>query len=85
MAWTYDTGEKGGGFRGWSVTPIVVDNVIISAWRQLVALNAETGAELWKFELRRSAQPVVIHRGISYWSATRRRLRGSSPPRPTDC
>ena len=44
VAWTYDTGEKGGGFRGWSVTPLVIDGVMYFGTQggKLVALNAET-------------------------------------------
>src|SRR5437773_11938613 len=51
VAWTYDTGEKGGGFRGWSVTPLVVDNVMYfgTYGGKPIALNAETGLEMWKF------------------------------------
>src|SRR5947209_3802168 len=54
VAWTYDTGEKGGGFRGWSVTPLVIDNVMYFGTYagKLVALDADTGAEIWKFDLK---------------------------------
>ena len=69
-AWTYDTGEKGGGFRGWSVTPLVVDDVMYFATYggKLVALNAEHGTELWKFDLK-SISPSGRYspRGIAYW------------------
>src|SRR4051794_10038643 len=70
IAWTYDTGEKGGGFRGWSVTPLVVDNVMYFGTYagKLVALNAETGAELWTFDLKTiSPSGRYSPRGISYW------------------
>src|SRR5574342_946958 len=70
VAWTYDTGEKGGGFRGWSVTPLVIDNVMYfgTYGGRLVALNAETGIEIWKFELKTmSASGRYSPRGISYW------------------
>ena len=70
MAWTYDTGDRGGGFRGWSITPLVVDGVMYfpTMGARLVALNAETGAELWKFDLK-SVSPSgrFSPRGISYW------------------
>src|SRR5215831_1588821 len=51
-AWTYDTGDTGGGFRGWQVTPLVINGVMYFSTMggKLVALNAETGAELWKFD-----------------------------------
>jgi quinoprotein glucose dehydrogenase len=69
-AWTYDTGDRGGGFRGWSMTPLVIDGVMYfpTVGAKLVALNAETGAELWKFDLRTvSPQGRFSPRGISYW------------------
>jgi len=70
VAWTYDTGEKGGGFRGWSVTPLVIDNVMYfgTYGGKLVALNAESGAEIWKFDLKTvSPSGRYSPRGISYW------------------
>ena len=70
LAWTYDTGEKSGGFRGWSVTPLVIDNVMYFGTYagKLVALNAETGAELWKFDLKTiSPSGRYSPRGISFW------------------
>jgi len=79
VAWTYDTGEKGGGFRGWSVTPLVIDNVMYFATYagKLVALNAETGAELWKFDLKTLASTGRYSpRGISYWPGD-----AQTPPR----
>src|SRR6476619_4876009 len=70
VAWTYDTGEMGGGFRGWSVTPLVIDNVMYfgTYGGKLVALNAESGVEIWKFDLK-SVSPSGRYspRGISYW------------------
>ena len=69
-AWTYDTGDVGGGFRGWQVTPLVINGVMYFSTMggNLVALNAETGAELWKF----AGSTVTPNgrfaaRGISYW------------------
>lgn len=69
-AWTYDTGDTGGGFRGWQVTPLVINGVMYFSTMggNLVALNADTGAELWKF----AASTVTpggrfAARGISYW------------------
>jgi glucose dehydrogenase len=79
VAWTYDTGEKGGGFRGWSITPLVVDNVMYFGTYagKLVALNAETGAEIWKFDLKTIASTGRYSpRGISYWPGD-----AQTPPR----
>jgi quinoprotein glucose dehydrogenase len=79
IAWTYDTGEKGGGFRGWSVTPVVIDNVMYfgTYGGKLVALDAATGAELWKFDLKTiSSSGRYSPRGISYWPGD-----AQTPPR----
>ena len=70
VAWTYDTGEEPGGFRGWAITPLVIDNVMyFPTWgAKLVALNAETGKEIWKFELSTLVRNAkYAPRGISYW------------------
>ena len=70
VAWTYDTGEEPGGFRGWAITPLVIDNVMyFPTWQgKLVALNAETGKEIWKFDLGTIAKNARYSpRGISYW------------------
>jgi glucose dehydrogenase len=79
LAWTYDTGEKGGGFRGWSITPLVVDNVMYFGTYagRLVALDAETGTEIWKFDLKTIASTGRYSpRGISYWPGD-----AQTPPR----
>jgi glucose dehydrogenase len=63
-AWTYHTGEQG---RQFESTPLVIGGVMyISTQRQrVVALDAETGAEIWKYDpgVRNSRE----HRGVSYW------------------
>src|ERR1043166_9656539 len=68
--WTYDTGDVGGGFRGWQVTPLVVDGVMYFSTMggKIVALNADTGAELWKFDGKTVSQSGrFAQRGISFW------------------
>ena len=70
-AWTYDTGDPAGGARGWEITPIVVNNVMYfpSASRKIVALNGDTGQEIWKIDLTKI--PGVTgggaKYGVSYW------------------
>src|SRR6478735_6680360 len=69
-AWTYDTGDVGGGFRGWQVTPLVVDGVMYFSTMggKIVALNADTGAEIWKFDGKTgSPSGRFAQRGISFW------------------
>src|SRR5947207_12170106 len=53
-AWTWGSGDKGGGFRGWEVTPIVIDGVMYfsTPGAKVVALDAATGKELWKYDVR---------------------------------
>jgi glucose dehydrogenase len=69
-AWTYDTGDPAGGFRGWEITPIVVSNVMYfpTSGKKIVALNAETGAEIWKVDLTTvGATAMGAKYGVSYW------------------
>ena len=69
-AWTYDTGDTAGGFRGWEVTPLVIDGVMYFSTMsgKLVALNAETGKEIWTFEASTITPAGRFgSRGISYW------------------
>ena len=69
-AWTYDTGDVGGGFRGWQVTPLVVNGIMYFSTMggKLVALNADTGAEIWKFDGKTvSPSGRFAARGISFW------------------
>src|SRR6185437_3660678 len=64
VAWTYDTGEKG----GLESSPIIVDGVLygITPLQKIFALDAATGKELWKFDSgANGGQP---NRGLSYWS-----------------
>jgi glucose dehydrogenase len=63
-AWTYHTGEQGTQFES---TPLVIGGVMyVSTQRQrVVALDPETGTELWKYDpkVRNSRE----HRGVAYW------------------
>ena len=61
-AWTYDTGDVSGGFRPWEITPLVVNGVmyISTTSGKIVALNPDTGAELWKFDSKTAAAVVLI-------------------------
>src|SRR3954447_8491938 len=72
-AWTYDTGEDSSGYQ---VTPLVVGTTmyISTPNQKIVALDAETGKELWKFDT--ATKRHGTHRGVSYW-----RGDGESGPR----
>lgn len=54
-------------YRGSEVTPLVVDGKMIVAtpYGRLVALDANTGAELWAFNLPDGDVPAS--RGVDYW------------------
>jgi glucose dehydrogenase len=66
LAWTYDTGETGGTDE---ITPLVVGNVMYVGTPQqhVIALNAETGKEIWKYAPASSGGRFSEYRGVSYW------------------
>ena len=72
-AWTYDTGAPASGY---TITPIVINNVMYLPVQGsiIVALKADAGTELWKFDLKTipgiGANPSAGGRGISYWPGT---------------
>ena len=80
VAWTWKTGEtelkQFGTHPGmFEDTPLMIGNVlyVTTPYNQVVALNAETGAQLWKFDPKSYAdgQPTngmgFTHRGIAAW------------------
>ncbi len=63
VAWTYDTGEKG----GIQTNPLIVGRTLYAytPTQKVVALDATTGKLKWKFDSGiHASQPV---RGLSYW------------------
>ncbi len=70
VAWTYHSGD---GARNIQCTPIVVDGVLFgpTAGRDIVALDAATGAERWRFKVEQPAHPRLedepARRGLVYW------------------
>ena len=71
LAWAVST-EVG---RGHEASPIVVDGVmyITLPWSKVIALNAKTGEELWRYdplvapEKAREACCDVVNRGVAIW------------------
>src|SRR3954469_24151697 len=58
-AWTVDTGAT-----NIQVTPLVVDGqMFITAGKTVLALEPETGRELWRY----TAPAPVSRRGVAYW------------------
>ena len=76
-AWTYSLGAEGaegGRGPGSQATPIVVDGVMyLPAADRVVALNPDTGREIWRHQI---ADGAPSRRGVSYWPGD-----DSTPPR----
>lgn len=77
QAWTFHTGDKSGFFES---TPLVVDGTMyVTAQNGVFALDASTGAQVWKFE-----SDGGTRRGLTYWpgdAATPARIFGSTQQR----
>ena len=82
VAWTYRHGDyrSGGIFpdyvnkgTSFECTPIVVEGRLIftTPYNRVIALDPETGAELWKFDPKidvgRHFANMIINRGVAYW------------------
>jgi quinoprotein glucose dehydrogenase len=89
VAWTYHHGDFYDG--GWlpdyvnkgtamETTPIVVDGRLIftTPMNRVIALDPETGAELWTFDARidtnRRFANMIINRGVGYWPGAKPRV-----------
>jgi glucose dehydrogenase len=70
VAWTYPTGDP----TGYLFNPLVVDNVmyVLAKNSSIVALNAQTGKELWVHE---NPKGRITTRGINYWESRDRSER----------
>ncbi len=77
VAWTYSAGElENNRPKHIECTPIVVDGVLYltTAYLKVVALDAATGEELWRFDPMPTKPPGVplasggVNRGCAYWS-----------------
>ncbi len=80
-AWTYrlrsdaERSRGGGGFGFSVVTPLVIGGTMyITAGNRVVALDADTGRELWKHEVTGQGNPSA--RGVAFWPGD-----GTNPPR----
>jgi quinoprotein glucose dehydrogenase len=80
VAWEWQTGEKaleqfGTRPGNFQTTPLMIDNVLYfsTPYNRVVALNADTGAELWGYDPRPylEGQPPngtgFVHRGVAAW------------------
>jgi len=70
VAWVYDTGDKG----EYQANNLIVGGVLYTAspTRKVIALNAATGAELWKWDpvTSRAATSGQRQRGLVFWQNT---------------
>jgi quinoprotein glucose dehydrogenase len=86
-AWTYHTGELQLGLptanfqASFSCTPLVINGVMYLSTpsSRVIALDAETGTELWKFDPQadKKQREFNSHRGVAYWESqtkTERRI-----------
>jgi quinoprotein glucose dehydrogenase len=66
QAWSYPLGTAASAAtNGSELTPLVVDGVLYAtAADRVVALRADTGAEIWRFAL---PQGAPSQRGVAYW------------------
>jgi quinoprotein glucose dehydrogenase len=73
VAWTYRAGPN----NRLRFNPIVVDDVmyVLGKDRAIVALDAATGKELWKYEHDPLFQRDITDRGINYWESKDRSQR----------
>jgi len=85
LAWEYDTGDWSDGatdlpFRSaFEATPLMVDGIlyVTTPFHRLIALEPETGRELWNFDSgvdKMNRVNLYTSRGASYW-------RGGDEPR----
>jgi quinoprotein glucose dehydrogenase len=69
VAWVYDTGESG----EFQDNPLIVNGVLYAATasRKVIALDAATGKELWKFDAasEHPGRPGNRQRGLAYWAS----------------
>ncbi len=78
VAWTFHTGDVSDGTKyptrsAFESTPLVIDGVmyVTTPFCRLIALEAETGKQLWMFdpELQKDRNyNLFVNRGAAYWS-----------------
>ncbi|HKX00442.1 MAG TPA: pyrroloquinoline quinone-dependent dehydrogenase [Bryobacteraceae bacterium] len=78
VAWTYHTGDVSDGSKypvrsAFEATPLMVDGVmyVTTAFSRLIALEPETGKELWGFDPKIAMDEprnLFINRGAAYWT-----------------
>jgi len=70
IAWTFNTGDlTDGGFSMMECNPIVVDDImyVTSPKLKVIALHADTGKEIWRFDPFNGEKGRGLSRGVTYW------------------
>jgi quinoprotein glucose dehydrogenase len=69
VAWTFETGDKG----EFQTNNLIIDSVLYTASpsRRLIALDAGTGKEIWRFDPKSERDDLVGNRqrGLVYWES----------------
>ena len=71
IAWTYNTGDMREAPRTTiECNPIIVDDkmFITSPGLKVIALEASSGNELWKFDPFNGESAFGVNRGVTYWT-----------------
>ncbi|MBY0490694.1 MAG: PQQ-binding-like beta-propeller repeat protein [Gemmatimonadaceae bacterium] len=88
VAWTWKGGEKFGPDEYYRTTPLYANGrlfTVVSTKRHVVALDPETGNELWSYKVEegirwQKAPRQFAGRGLSYWSSgTKERVLVTTP------
>lgn len=78
VAWTYHTGDAEKGNRSAiQCNPIIVNGMmyVTSPKLKLIALDPESGREIWKFDPFEGTEAKGVNRGVTYWeSADNKRI-----------
>ena len=67
-AWVWDPGTFG---RAWEITPLLLDGLLIvseSGTTDVVALEPESGKEIWRHKAPDGASRILDRRGFAYWA-----------------
>src|SRR5579863_2784491 len=67
-AWVWDPGTFG---RSWEITPLLIDGLLIvsePSTTDVVALEAESGKEVWRHKAPRGGGGRLDRRGFAYWA-----------------
>jgi quinoprotein glucose dehydrogenase len=70
VAWTYHTEDADSGNRSTiQCNPIIVNGrmYVTSTKLKLIALEAATGKEIWKFDPFKGVEATGVNRGVTYW------------------